>query len=74
MLKLETGKKRIYLQGKKMNGGCNKLIKEIKYFGIHLEMKEDIFQKNYDPLQLLQELDSIGSFDSLSVDISRLPK
>lgn len=50
-----------------------KKVKKAKYFGIHLEMGEDIFTRGQDPLLLLQELADMGTFDSIRIDISKIP-
>lgn len=50
-----------------------KKVKKAKYFGIHIEMEDDIFLRGQDPLLLLQELADMGSFDSIRADIGRIP-
>lgn len=50
-----------------------KKVKKTKYFGVHIEMEEDIFLRGQDPLLLLQELADMGTFDSIRADISKIP-
>jgi len=47
--------------------------KKINYFGIHIEMSEDIFYKGQDPLLLLQELSELGDFETIRSNISKIP-
>jgi two-component system chemotaxis sensor kinase CheA len=49
-----------------------KKVKKAKYFGIHLEMGEDIFARGQDSLLLLQELADMGTFDSIRIDVSKI--
>lgn len=49
-------------------------VKKAKYFGIHVELKEDIFNRGQDPILLLRELSEQGSFDSIRANISRIPE
>jgi two-component system chemotaxis sensor kinase CheA len=51
----------------------SKKIKQPKYFGLHLEMREDIFYRGQDPIMLLRELAEMGEFDSIRASISKLP-
>lgn len=51
-----------------------KKVKKAKYFGIHLELHEDMFIRGQDPLLLLQEMDDMGEFDSIRADVSRIPE
>jgi two-component system, chemotaxis family, sensor kinase CheA len=50
-----------------------KTVKRPKYFGIHLELHEDIFIRGQDPILLLQELKDLGEFDSIRANISKVP-
>lgn len=52
---------------------AEKKVRKSRYYGIHLELEEDIFQRGQDPLLLLQELHDMGSFDSIRADISKIP-
>lgn len=51
-----------------------KKVKKTRYFGIHLELQEDMFTRGQDPLLLLRELADIGEFDSIRADVSRIPE
>ncbi|MCP5047631.1 MAG: chemotaxis protein CheA [bacterium] len=48
-------------------------IKKHKFFGMHLELREDIFLRGQDPIMLLRELADMGEFDSIRANMSRLP-
>lgn len=48
-------------------------IRKPKYFGLHLELKDDIFYRGQDPIMLLRELRDLGSFDSIRANVTRLP-
>ncbi len=50
-----------------------KLSKDFNYFGIHIELNEDIFNVGQDPIMLIQELADLGEFNSIRVDLSRIP-
>jgi len=50
-----------------------KKVKKTKYFGIHIEMGEDIFLRGQDPMLLLRELSDMGTFDSIRADVGRVP-
>lgn len=49
-------------------------VKKSKYFGIHIQLEEDIFLRGQDPLLLLQELNDIGTFDSIRATVSKVPE
>ncbi len=57
------------MEGKK----AAKPTRKSRYFGIHLELKEDIFLRGQDPLLLLRELKDLGDFDSIRANISKIP-
>lgn len=44
-----------------------------KYYGIHIELKEDIFYRGQDPLLLLNELKTMGAFESIRCNTRGLP-
>ncbi|MCP4152486.1 MAG: chemotaxis protein CheA [bacterium] len=50
-----------------------KKVKKAKFFGIHIQLEEDIFLRGQDPLLLLQELHDLGEFDSIRANISKIP-
>lgn len=50
-----------------------KKVKKAKYFGIHIEMGEDIFLRGHDPMLLLRELSDMGTFESIRADVGRVP-
>ncbi|MGE5340166.1 MAG: chemotaxis protein CheA [Candidatus Omnitrophota bacterium] len=49
-------------------------IKKAKYFGIHVELKDDIFFRGQDPILLLRELADLGNFESIRSNIIRIPE
>jgi two-component system chemotaxis sensor kinase CheA len=51
-----------------------KPVKKPKYFGIHLELREDIFYCGQDPILLLRELKDLGTFDSIRANITKVPE
>ncbi len=51
-----------------------RIVKNAKYFGIHVELKEDIFYRGQDPLLLLRELTDLGTFDSIRANVIRIPE
>lgn len=51
----------------------HKKVKKFRYYGLHLELRDDIFQRGQDPLLLIQELADLGSFDSIRSNVSRIP-
>jgi two-component system, chemotaxis family, sensor kinase CheA len=48
-------------------------VRNQKYYGIHLELKDDIFYRGQDPVMLLRELQDLGEFDSIRANLNRLP-
>lgn len=44
-----------------------------QYYGIHIELNDDIFYRGQDPLLLLNELKSLGEFDSIRCNTRSLP-
>ena len=50
------------------------IVKKPKYFGIHLELNEDIFSRGQDPILLLRELKDLGTFDSIRANITKVPE
>jgi len=60
-LKVETKKKRLQ-------------VKKPKYYGIHIELNEDIFCRGQDPIMLLRELKDIGIIDSIRANITKVPE
>ncbi len=50
-----------------------KKVKKSKYFGIHIQLEEDVFMRGQDTLLLLQELADMGDFDSVRANITRIP-
>lgn len=50
-----------------------RVVRKPKFYGIHIELKEDIFFRGQDPLLLLRELADLGEFDSIRANISRVP-
>ena len=57
------------IEGKK----AVKPVKKPKYFGLHLELQEDIFFRGQDPILLLRELKDLGDFDSIRANITKIP-
>jgi len=51
-----------------------KRIKKPKYFGIHLELNDDIFYRGQEPIMLLRELNEMGDFDSIRANVGKLPE
>ena len=47
--------------------------KDVKYFGIHIELNRDTFYKGQDPLLLIQELSELGEFETVRANISTIP-
>jgi two-component system chemotaxis sensor kinase CheA len=52
---------------------AGKPVKKYKYFGLHLELQEDIFYRGQDPILLLRELKDLGDFDSIRANITKVP-
>ncbi len=50
-----------------------KKTKKSGFYGIHIELEDDIFLRGQDPLLLIQELRDLGSFDSIRANVSRIP-
>ncbi len=48
--------------------------KNIKFFGIHIELNIDTFYKGQDPLLLIQELSELGEFETIRANISQIPQ
>ncbi len=48
-------------------------IRKPKFYGIHMELKDDIFFRGQEPIMLLRELKELGTFDSIRANITRLP-
>jgi two-component system, chemotaxis family, sensor kinase CheA len=49
------------------------VVKKDRYFGIHVELREDIFFRGQDPVLLLRELADLGTFDSIRANVGRIP-
>jgi len=45
----------------------------LQYYGIHIELNSDIFYRGQDPLLLINELKSLGEFESVRCNIRSLP-
>ena len=52
----------------------SKKIKKARFYGIHIELKDDIFLRGHDPILLLRELSDMGEFDSIRANIIRVPE
>jgi two-component system chemotaxis sensor kinase CheA len=48
-------------------------LKKFKFFGIHIELKDDIFFHGLDPILLLRKLKSLGTFETVRANIIRVP-
>lgn len=50
-----------------------RIVRKPKFYGIHIELNEDIFFRGQDPILLLRELADLGEFDSIRANVSRVP-
>ena len=52
---------------------AQKVSKEDKFYGIHIELNKDIFYNGQDALLLLQELSDFGEFETIRANVSKIP-